>query len=89
MFEGRARFPNICAGPSGTLVALGTVGIKRERRVVARRSTDQGESWQEPVHVADGIKNSKNEQQKQCTTIAKSPITNDQSTIIDKPSEVN
>ena len=55
VFEGRARFPNICAGPSGTLVALGTVGVKRERRVAARRSTDQGESWQEPVHVADGI----------------------------------
>ena len=51
----RARFPNICAGPSGSLVALGTVGVKSERRVVARRSTDRGDTWQAPVHLADGI----------------------------------
>ena len=55
VFKDRARFPNICASPTGTLVALGTVGTKRERRVMARRSTDQGDTWQAPVHLADGI----------------------------------
>jgi len=40
VLKGRARFPNICASATGTLVALGTVGIKSERRVMARRSTD-------------------------------------------------
>ena len=55
VFEDRTRFPNICASPAGTLIALGTVGTKRERRVMARRSTDRGDTWQSPVHLADGI----------------------------------
>ena len=34
VFEDRARFPNICASPTGTLVALGTAGVKSKRRVM-------------------------------------------------------
>ena len=49
VFKDRTRFTNICSDPSGTLVALGTVGIKSERRVLAVRSTDRGDRLQAPV----------------------------------------
>ena len=55
VFEDRARFPNICASPTGTLVALGTVGVKSKRQVMARRSTDRGDTWHASLHLADGI----------------------------------
>ena len=55
VFQDRARFPNICASSTGTLVVLGTVGTKRERRVMATRSADRGATWQAPVPLSDGI----------------------------------